>query len=41
VFAAAVELVFIGGCTTGLLISDAGASGIRVTKDVDTIIEIA
>src|SRR3989442_3955296 len=35
------ELVFIGGCTTGLLISDAGASGIRVTKDVDTIIEIA
>ncbi|OLD12458.1 MAG: hypothetical protein AUJ01_16205 [Acidobacteria bacterium 13_1_40CM_3_65_5] len=35
------ELVFSGGCTTGLLISDAGASGIRVTKDVDTIIEIA
>jgi hypothetical protein len=35
------ELVFVGGCTTGLLISDAAAGGIRVTKDVDTITEIS
>ena len=35
------ELVFVGGCTTGLLISDAAATGIRATKDVDTIIEVA
>jgi hypothetical protein len=35
------ELVFIGGCTTGLLITDPAATGIRVTKDVDAIIELA
>src|SRR5882672_8437670 len=35
------DLVFVGGCTTGLLISDAAATGIRVTRDVDTIIEVA
>jgi hypothetical protein len=35
------ELVFIGGCTTGLLISDPAATGIRVTKDVDAIVELA
>ena len=35
------ELVFAGGCTTGLLITDAAASGIRVTNDVDTITEVA
>jgi hypothetical protein len=35
------RLVFVGGCATGLLISDAAASGIRATKDVDTITEVA
>lgn len=35
------ELVFVGGCATGLLISDTAASGIRATKDVDTITEVA
>jgi hypothetical protein len=29
------ELVFIAGCTTGLLISDEGASDVRPTFDVD------
>src|SRR5438132_2723415 len=35
------ELVFVGGCTTGLLISDPAAGGVRATKDVDTITEVA
>jgi hypothetical protein len=35
------ELVFVGGCATGLLITDPGAGGIRPTKDVDTIVEVA
>ncbi|MBI3048187.1 MAG: hypothetical protein HYY76_07720 [Acidobacteria bacterium] len=35
------ELVFVGGCATGLLITDPGAGGIRPTKDVDTITEVA
>ena len=34
------ELVFVGGCTTGLLISDEGAAGVRSTFDVDAIAEI-
>ncbi len=34
------ELVFIGGCTTGLLISDEGAGDVRPTVDVDAIAEI-
>jgi hypothetical protein len=34
------ELVFVGGCATGLLISDPAATGIRATKDVDTIAEV-
>ena len=33
------ELVFVGGCTTGLFITDEGAATIRETKDVDTIVE--
>ena len=32
--------MFVGGCSTGLLISDAAADRIRATKDVDTITEI-
>jgi hypothetical protein len=34
------EVVFIGGCTTGLFISDPGAAGVRPTFDVDVITEI-
>ena len=35
------ELVFVGGCATGLLITDPAAGGIRPTKDVDTITEVS
>ncbi|HXG57093.1 MAG TPA: hypothetical protein VNJ03_17075 [Vicinamibacterales bacterium] len=35
------ELVFVGGCATGLLISDPASGGIRPTKDVDTIVEVS
>jgi hypothetical protein len=35
------ELVFVGGSTTGLLITDEGAAEVRTTKDVDTIVEAA
>lgn len=31
------ELVFVGGCTTGLFITDPAAGGIRPTKDVGAI----
>ncbi|MGH9971931.1 MAG: hypothetical protein ACREBG_29640 [Pyrinomonadaceae bacterium] len=34
------ELVFVGGCATGLLISDEGAGGVRPTFDVDAIAEV-
>lgn len=34
------ELVFVGGCATGLLITDPAAVGIRPTKDVDAITEV-
>lgn len=34
------ELVFVGGCATGLLLTDAAASGIRPTKDVDAIVDV-
>lgn len=34
------ELVFIGGCTTGLFITDAAAGGIRATNDVDAIVDV-
>ena len=34
------ELVFVGGCATGLLITDPAAVGIRPTKDVDVITEV-
>jgi len=39
--ALAEEMVFLGGCATGLLITDAVAPPIRVTKDVDVIAEVA
>ena len=35
------EMVFIGGCATGLLITDAAAPQIRVTKDIDAIVQVA
>jgi hypothetical protein len=34
------ELVFVGGCTTGLLITDKAAADVRPTYDVDAIAEI-
>lgn len=35
------DLVFVGGCTTGLFLTDSAASGIRPTKDVDAIVDVA
>lgn len=35
------DVVFVGGCTAGLLFTDAAAEGIRATKDVDAIVEVA
>lgn len=35
------ELVFLGGCATGLLITDLAASPIRMTQDVDVIAEVS
>ncbi len=34
------ELVFVGGCATGLLVTDPAAAGIRPTKDVDAIADV-
>ena len=35
------EIVFVGGCTTDLLITDPAASPVRATDDVDVIVEVA
>ena len=35
------RVVFVGGSATGLLITDPLAAAIRVTKDVDVIVEVA
>jgi hypothetical protein len=35
------ELVFVGGCATGLLITDAAAPPVRPTQDVDVIVEVS
>lgn len=35
------KVVFVGGCTAGLLLTDSAAEGIRATKDVDAIVEAA
>ena len=35
------EIVFVGGCATGLLIDDPGAAPVRGTYDVDVIAEIS
>jgi hypothetical protein len=34
------DLVFVGGCTTGLFVTDPAAAGIRPTKDVDAIVDV-
>jgi hypothetical protein len=34
------ELVFLGGCATGLLLTDPAATGLRATRDVDAITEV-
>jgi len=34
------EMVFLGGCATGLLITDIAAPPIRVTVDVDAIVQV-
>lgn len=34
------EVVFVGGCTTTLLVDKAGVGGVRYTKDVDFIVDI-
>ncbi len=33
-------MVFLGGCATGLLITDAAAPPIRITRDVDAIVQV-
>jgi len=35
------NVVFVGGCTAGLLLTDSAVEGIRPTKDVDAIVEAA
>jgi len=35
------ELVFVGGCAAGLLMTDPGAAPARVTYDVDLAVEVA
>jgi hypothetical protein len=34
------QMVFLGGCATGLLLTDPGAAPIRVTRDIDVIVEV-
>lgn len=35
------QVVFVGGCATGLLVDDAGLMDVRPTDDVDAIVEVA
>lgn len=35
------QLVFVGGCVAGILITDMGRPAVRATKDVDLVAEIA
>lgn len=35
------DLVFVGGCTTGIFLTEPAATGIRPTKDVDAIADVA
>jgi hypothetical protein len=34
------DFVFVGGCTTGLFLTDPAASRVRPTKDVDAIVDV-
>ncbi len=34
-------MVFLGGCATGLLLTDSAAAPVRATLDVDVIVEVA
>ena len=34
-------VVFVGGCSTGLLVTSVQAQPIRVTKDVDVVVQVA
>jgi hypothetical protein len=35
------QVVFVGGCATGLLVDDAELMDVRPTEDVDAIVEVA
>jgi len=35
------EFVFVGGCMTGIFVTDPAAGGIRATNDVDAIVDVA
>ena len=35
------DLVFVGGCATGLLITDPAAAAVRPTRDVDVVTELS
>lgn len=35
------QVVFVGGCATGLLVDDANLMDVRPTEDVDAIVEVA
>lgn len=35
------KIIFVGGCVTGLLVTDAGAAPVRASLDVDVIAEVA
>jgi len=35
------KVVFVGGATVALLITDPGAPAVRVTDDVDCVVEVA
>ena len=34
------RFVFVGGCTTGLLVTDVAAAQVRATQDVDVLVEV-
>ena len=34
------RFVFVGGCVTGLLVTEAANPSVRVTRDVDAIVQV-
>src|SRR5579863_8019597 len=34
------RFVFVGGCATGMLVTDVAAAPVRATRDVDVIVEV-